>query len=45
MAAVASPAADAQQAHAGVTTQVVTPLIEPQALPGQERLETSTESQ
>lgn len=45
MAAVASPAADAQQAHAGVTTPVVTPLIEPQALPGQERLETSTESQ
>ena len=45
VAAVTSPAADAQQAQTGVTTPVVIPLVEPQALPGQERLETSTESQ
>ena len=43
VAAVASPVADAQQAHAGVTTPVVTPLVEPQALPDQERLESSSE--
>ena len=43
VAAVASPVADVQQAHAGVTTPVVTPLVEPQALPDQERLESSSE--
>ena len=45
MAAVASPAADAQQAQASVTTPVNTPLVEPQALPDQERLESSSEGQ